>query len=264
MMEFCYSCSRIGHMVNECSFKDEKFKKAGYCGPWLRAPSSKKSVDFPAYQQLLPGSGAIDDNLKNQGRRVKNLAIKERQDVLVSINPDDAELKVSDHTRSKMESSLISGSTRHPRTNQTFSTTAFNDICPFPCASTHEKSLSILFPLTKPTPSLSSDMDHAFHCFSSNPIEMFLIESGEVVNFVFSPGSNDGPSNTISRVEKQFKGKASGVRRLSGIKHDAREKHGMKLDRSYPLWVHVLHQFRKFCIVVSDFSLVFTGSKTPR
>ncbi|KAK8709020.1 hypothetical protein V6N13_060054 [Hibiscus sabdariffa] len=249
-------------MVNECSFKDEKFKKAGYCGPWLRAPSSKKSVDFPAYQQLLPGSGAIDDNLKNQGRRVKNLAIKERQDVLVSINPDDAELKVSDHTRSKMESSLISGSTRHPRTNQTFSTTAFNDICPFPCASTHEKSLSILFPLTKPTPSLSSDMDHAFHCFSSNPIEML--------------------------VEKQFKGKASGVRRLSGIKHDAREKHGMKLDLhflkmcafvylgifcgfmcsislgSYPLWVHVLHQFRKFCIVVSDFSLVFTGSKTPR
>ncbi|KAK8613988.1 hypothetical protein V6N13_122367 [Hibiscus sabdariffa] len=37
-------------------------------------------------------------------------------------------------------------------------------------------------------------------------------------------GSNEGPSNIISKVEKLFKGKAKGSKRLSGIKQAAREE----------------------------------------
>ncbi|KAK8607350.1 hypothetical protein V6N13_053091 [Hibiscus sabdariffa] len=51
-----------------------------------------------------------------------------------------------------------------------------------------------------------------------------LIENEDVVNFFFSSGSDEGPSKIISRIEKQFKGRASGCRRLSGIKHAARAK----------------------------------------
>ncbi|KAK8691008.1 hypothetical protein V6N13_074529 [Hibiscus sabdariffa] len=54
--------------------------------------------------------------------------------------------------------------------------------------------------------------------------ESGLIENEEVVNFIFSLGFNEGPSKIISRVEKQFKGKAKGTRRLSGIKQAAMVK----------------------------------------
>ncbi|KAL4333213.1 hypothetical protein GQ457_07G021670 [Hibiscus cannabinus] len=51
-----------------------------------------------------------------------------------------------------------------------------------------------------------------------------LIENDEVVEFAFAPGSNEGPSNIISKVEKLFKGKAKGSKRLSGIKQAVRKK----------------------------------------
>ncbi|KAK8593598.1 hypothetical protein V6N12_045675 [Hibiscus sabdariffa] len=57
-----------------------------------------------------------------------------------------------------------------------------------------------------------------------------LIENEEVVNLVFSPGFNEGPSRIISKIEKQFKGKAKGIRRLSGIKQAARVKFAKEND----------------------------------
>ncbi|KAK8636011.1 hypothetical protein V6N13_004721 [Hibiscus sabdariffa] len=60
-----------------------------------------------------------------------------------------------------------------------------------------------------------------------------LIENEEIVNFVFSLGFNEGPSKIISRVEKQFKGKAKGTRRLSGIKQAARVKFAKENDRKF-------------------------------
>ncbi|KAK8515840.1 hypothetical protein V6N13_096831 [Hibiscus sabdariffa] len=52
-----------------------------------------------------------------------------------------------------------------------------------------------------------------------------LIENDDLVNFVFSRGSNEGPSKIITKVEKRFKGKVQVFKRLSGIKQAAREKH---------------------------------------
>ncbi|KAK8579770.1 hypothetical protein V6N13_142945 [Hibiscus sabdariffa] len=52
-----------------------------------------------------------------------------------------------------------------------------------------------------------------------------LIENDDLVNFVFSPGSNEGPSKIITKVEKRFKGKVKGFKRLSGIKQAARAKY---------------------------------------
>ncbi|KAK8709000.1 hypothetical protein V6N13_060034 [Hibiscus sabdariffa] len=60
-----------------------------------------------------------------------------------------------------------------------------------------------------------------------------LIEHEEVVNLVFSPGFNEGPSRIISKIEKQFKGKAKGTRRLSGIKQVARVKFAKENDRRF-------------------------------
>ncbi|KAL4341100.1 hypothetical protein GQ457_08G009800 [Hibiscus cannabinus] len=58
-----------------------------------------------------------------------------------------------------------------------------------------------------------------------------LIENEEVVKLIFSPGSCDGPSKIISKIEKKFKGKANGSRRLSAIKQAAREKHVQEIER---------------------------------
>ncbi|KAK8481889.1 hypothetical protein V6N11_029061, partial [Hibiscus sabdariffa] len=58
-----------------------------------------------------------------------------------------------------------------------------------------------------------------------------LIENKDVVNFIFSPGSSDGPSKIISRIEKLFKGKANGFKRLSGIKQATRAKYVKEVER---------------------------------
>ncbi|KAK8479405.1 hypothetical protein V6N13_046983 [Hibiscus sabdariffa] len=60
-----------------------------------------------------------------------------------------------------------------------------------------------------------------------------LIENEDMVNFIFSPGSIYGPSKIISRIEKQFKGKANGFRRLSGIKQAARAKYVKEIERKF-------------------------------
>ncbi|KAK8510785.1 hypothetical protein V6N13_097640 [Hibiscus sabdariffa] len=60
-----------------------------------------------------------------------------------------------------------------------------------------------------------------------------LIENEIVVNFVFSPGIKEEPSKIISRIEKKFKGKVKGSRRLSGIKQAARVKFAKENDRKF-------------------------------
>ncbi|KAK9019040.1 hypothetical protein V6N11_034080 [Hibiscus sabdariffa] len=165
----------MGHPVKECGYNDEKHKKTGHYGPWMRAPSSKKSAASPVAQRHLPLVGASDDSLKTTGRCVENLAIEERQDVALAIIFDDTELKVSDHTRSKVDSSLISGNPCNPRTNKIFLKVLFNGSFPILCASNREKSFSHVLPLTKPTQSLSSGTDQEFNCFSSNPIEKLRV-----------------------------------------------------------------------------------------
>ncbi|KAK8617277.1 hypothetical protein V6N13_080194 [Hibiscus sabdariffa] len=60
-----------------------------------------------------------------------------------------------------------------------------------------------------------------------------LIENEDVVNFIFSSGSSDGPSKIISKIEKQFKGKANGSRRLSAIKQAARAKYVKEIERKF-------------------------------
>ncbi|KAL4341587.1 hypothetical protein GQ457_08G024660 [Hibiscus cannabinus] len=60
-----------------------------------------------------------------------------------------------------------------------------------------------------------------------------LIENEVVVNFVFSPGIKEEPSKIISRIEKKFKGKVKGSRRLSGFKQAAREKFAKENDRKF-------------------------------
>ncbi|KAK8561827.1 hypothetical protein V6N13_149024 [Hibiscus sabdariffa] len=60
-----------------------------------------------------------------------------------------------------------------------------------------------------------------------------LIKNGEVVNFVFDPGFKEEPSKIISTVEKQFKGKAIGSRRLSRIKQAVRAKFARENARKF-------------------------------
>ncbi|KAK8977676.1 hypothetical protein V6N11_013459 [Hibiscus sabdariffa] len=62
-----------------------------------------------------------------------------------------------------------------------------------------------------------------------------LIKNEEIVNFIFSPSLNEGPSKIISRVEKQFKGKAKakGTKRLSGIKQATRVKFAKENDQKF-------------------------------
>ncbi|KAK8644434.1 hypothetical protein V6N13_123740 [Hibiscus sabdariffa] len=60
-----------------------------------------------------------------------------------------------------------------------------------------------------------------------------LIENEDVVNFVFSPGSNEGPSKIITRVEKCFKGKFNGFKRISEIKQAVRAKYVKEIQHKF-------------------------------
>ncbi|KAK8601912.1 hypothetical protein V6N13_058418 [Hibiscus sabdariffa] len=198
----------MGHPAKECGYKDEKQRTKSYYGTWLRALSSKKSTVTPVMHRRLPAARESEDSFNDTRRRVNNIAIEERQVVV-------------------------------------------------PAITFEESRMVQVLPLFRPTQSPSLEVNQAFHHFSPlpseklggnecwdyqtsglletrfwrkllrlwNPTGVGLIENEDVVNFVFSPDSNEGPSKIISRVEKRFKGKGNGFRRLSGIKQATRAKY---------------------------------------
>ncbi|KAK8996632.1 hypothetical protein V6N11_081898 [Hibiscus sabdariffa] len=141
---------------------------------------------------------SLVDKQKNSGRRVDTNLEAERQMVIPADNYDDIVEEMSDHQKSTINSNFKPGISDYPRINQKASEETFKDFCPISYVTKH---------------------GGIWKSSGSG-----LIENDEVVEFAFAPGSNEGPSNIISKVEKLFKGKAKGSKRLSGIKQAAREE----------------------------------------
>ncbi|KAK8673064.1 hypothetical protein V6N13_111420 [Hibiscus sabdariffa] len=221
------------------------YKKSGQYGPWLRAPSSKKSTTSSVTNRNLPAAGVVDGNPTNLGRRVKTKAFEERQMIKATDNPDDLEKIMFDHTRRKFDSSLNPGMSCNLRTNQNLSEEAINAFCLTSYDSKQERSLSQVVPLTKPNMSLSFDYEQTWHDFGPIPLEVLrvvkawsnqpppLALGGPWNEELISKGFREGPSKIISKVEKQHKGKDIGSRRLSEIKQAARAKFASENARKF-------------------------------
>ncbi|KAK8684924.1 hypothetical protein V6N13_040938 [Hibiscus sabdariffa] len=163
---------------------------------------------------------------KKTGRRVKYPKNKESQIVLVGNNLDAIEKKKSNFTRDEVNP-LLYDEQGNPRTSQHFPEKAINDPYPISCASNQEKSKSQVISLSKPHLSFLAINDQTCREANSPPFETLrvgntwsyqipfvslinlgnedfisrgigkssgsgLIENEEIVNFVFSPGFNEG------------------------------------------------------------------------
>ncbi|KAL4387335.1 hypothetical protein GQ457_09G012790 [Hibiscus cannabinus] len=209
MPEFCYSCGRMGHPAKECGYKDLNQKKGNLYGPWLRAPYSKKFMASPTTQHRLQNSDATMENAKAPRRRVENLAIEECKIMVPTTSNYEVEHKMSEQMKNKVETSLASGELYNSRQNQTILDASLNGFCPTLINSGNE-NIEALF---KPKATLSISISQEAYQEIQN---IHSLSSEET-------RATDGPSKIISKIEKKFKGKANGSRRLSAIKQAARE-----------------------------------------
>ncbi|KAL4348129.1 hypothetical protein GQ457_17G024370 [Hibiscus cannabinus] len=258
MPKFCYECGRMGHPARECGFKDEMYKNSSKYGPWLRASSPKKTTVFVANQKANPVAGVLGDKLNNSGRCVESLPIEERQIVLAGKSYDNNEKELTQSLPLKPFNDV------NCHVSKSFSTEILRDLQEwsfqipsvswigtgnedFISRGLKEMDISSYHKRKRELEDILSHQSTNKKLLREKILDEVveiepgiwkssgsgLIENEVVVNFVFSPGIKEEPSKIISRIEKKFKGKVKGSRRLSGFKQAAREKFAKENDRKF-------------------------------
>ncbi|KAK8537204.1 hypothetical protein V6N12_043377 [Hibiscus sabdariffa] len=219
----------------------------------------------------LQAVGAPEDNVQASRKRMRNLAIEKSKLGVTANNNDDAEQKMSEQSTNKVNPSTFYGEMCKPRTNQKLLEADFNGFCPTLINTSHENKVIQVKPMIQSSFSLSHDMERALHIFNFMPNEMTwaMYEGSNLPppKTLVNPWIEETISKSLSDMDismfnkrkrdlleplemflsnkrtlkedileavvKVEPGRASGCRRLSGIKQAARAKYVKEIERKF-------------------------------